>query len=228
MTTPYASAITDYHTSGESETLWLHTSYGSPEEMPVWYFFRSFEEMSEIEQMALSVCEGNILDVGAGTGCHSLVLQEMGKRVLAIDSCAEAVEIIKANGIARAIQADFFQHKHGTFDTLLFLMNGLGVMGKLSGLERFLQQADHLLKPGGQIIVDSSDIQYLYPQNRPKDHYYGEVAFQYEYNGKKGEWFDWVYVDMDTLTEKAYDLGWITYILNKDENDQYLARLVRK
>ena len=228
MKSPYASALTDYHTTGKSKTLWLHNSYDKPEEMPVWYFFRSYEEMSELEQMALSICDGQILDVGAGVGCHAAVLQAMGKKVMAIDNCSEAVSIMRANDILAVKEADFFQFDEGRFDTLLLLMNGLGLIGKLERLEQFLHQADQLLHPGGQIILDSSDIQYLYPEQKPKDKYYGEVQFQYEYDGQKGEWFDWVYVDMDTLTEKAYDLGWITYILHKDENDQYLARLVRK
>lgn len=228
MISPYAAAIKDFHQSGESDLLKLNTSYGTPEEMPVWYFFRAYEEMTELEQIALAACEGNILDVGAGTGCHTSILQAMGKDVWAIDNCSQAVEIMKANGVANAQKADFFQFDRGVFDTLLFLMNGLGVMGKIAALETFLKRADTLLKTGGQIIVDSSDIQYLYPNQKPKDHYYGEVKFQYEYKNQKGEWFDWVYVDMDTLTEKAYDLGWITYILHKDANDQYLARLARR
>ena len=228
MISPYASALTAYHKTGTCHPLWLHNSYDVPEEMPVWYFFRSFEEMSPLEQMALSVCEGHILDVGAGVGCHASALQAMGKPITAIDTVAEAVSIMKDKGILKARQTDFFQLKEGSYDTLLLLMNGLGLIGKLDRLEQFLVQADHLLQPGGQIILDSSDISYLYPEQKPKDKYYGEVQFQYEYDGQKGEWFDWVYVDMDTLTEKAYDLGWITYILHKDENDQYLARLARR
>ena len=102
------------------------------------------------------------------------------------------------------------------------------LLKKLSGLESFLNKAGELLNFDGQIIIDSSDISYLYSDSqKPTDHYYGEVQFQYEYNGQKGEWFNWVYIDPDTLTEKAYDLGWYTYILHT-ENDQYLARLVRR
>jgi len=225
----YGSALKDFAEEKESAKLMLHTSYGEPEEMPIWYFFREYTEMPDLEKMALSVCEGRVLDVGAGTGSHAICLQQMGYNITAIDTSNDAVNIMKASKVNDARVQDYFTLQNEKFDTILGLMNGIGFVGKLSGLENFLVQADRLLNTDGQIIIDSSDIAYLYEDTeRPTDHYYGEVQFQYEYGGRKGDWFDWVYIDMDTLTEKAYELGWITYILHKDDNDQYLARLVRR
>ena len=225
----YGQALKDFAQEREGGKLLVNTSYGKPEEIPVWYFFREFSEMPDLEKMALSVCEGKVLDIGAGTGSHAICLQQMQKEVTAIDTSEKAVEIMKASKVKDARVQDYFSLKGDRFDTLLGLMNGIGFIGKLDRLKLFLDKADELLNPEGQIILDSSDISYLYDEEeKPKEHYYGEVQFQYEYSGQKGEWFDWVYIDMDTLTEKAYELGWLTYILNKDENDQYLARLVRR
>lgn len=227
MTDPYSLALKDFYTGKTEDGLWLNTSYGEPEEMPLWYFFRAYEEMPNLEKMALSVCEGRILDVGSGTGCHALILQQFENEVVAIDTSDEAVEIMKDSGLKEAFAMDYFKYKGQKFNTLLCLMNGIGFIGKLNRLEAFLGKADELLNEEGQIIFDSSDISYLYDSNKPTDYYFGEVSFQYEFKGQKGEWFDWVYIDPKTLTERADQLGWYTYILHQ-ENDQYLARLIRK
>lgn len=225
----YGKALLDFHSGKENESLILHTSYGPPEEMPVWYFFRSYEEMPEMEQMALSIADGAILDVGAGAGCHALVLQQMNKQVTAIDSSALAVDLMQKDGVSDAVCADFFTFNNGQYDTILLLMNGIGMIGTLARFEKFLKQAKKLLKPNGQLIFDTSDIKYLYEGNPlPTGKYYGEVSFCYEYKGEKGKWFDWVYIDEDTLDNIADKEGWFVYFLSRDENDQYLVRLIPK
>lgn len=226
---PYGQALKEFLDNDDLPPLTLHNSYGEAEEMPIWYFFRAYDEMPELEKMALSMCEGHVLDVGAGTGCHAICLQQMGYEVTAIDTEREAVEIMKASKVLKAQHVDYFQLEEGGFDTLICLMNGVGFIGQLEALESFLGQADKLLKPDGQIILDSSDVSYLYDaDDMPTDKYFGEVSFQYEYKGAKSDWFNWVYIDMDTLTEKADALGWYVYILQSDDSGQYLARLIRK
>ncbi len=226
---PYGQALKDFSEEKEVSNLMLNNSYGAPEEMPLWYFFREFDEMPELEKMALSICEGKVLDIGAGTGCHAICLQQMGYEVTAIDTSAPVVDIMKASKVRDARLLDFFLMNDGQFDTLICLMNGIGFIGKKDRLKDFLSQADKLLKNDGQIILDSSDISYLYEnEDLPSQRYFGEVSFQYEYNGQKGDWFDWVYLDKDTLALEADVLGWYVYFLHADENGQYLARLVRK
>ncbi|MBO3700711.1 bifunctional 2-polyprenyl-6-hydroxyphenol methylase/3-demethylubiquinol 3-O-methyltransferase UbiG [Roseivirga sp. E12] len=226
---PYGTALSEFIEKDEVPPLVLHNSYGEPEEMPLWYFFREYDEMPDLEKMALSVCEGNVLDIGAGTGCHAICLQQLGYSVTAIDTNQQAVDIMKNSKVKDARQIDYFEIKSDEFDTLFCLMNGIGFIGKKSRLKPFLKQADKLLKPDGQIILDSSDVKYLFEnEDLPTDRYYGEVSFQYEYKGKKSEWFDWVYLDKDTLAIEADALGWYVYFLHSDENGQYLARLIRK
>lgn len=227
---PYGSALKAFSEEKETDALKLHNSYGEVEEMPLWYFFRNHEEMPDLEKMALTVCEGKVLDVGAGTGCHAICLQQMGYEVTAIDTSQVAVDIMKTSHIKDARAIDYFKFDDSAkFDTILCLMNGVGFVGKLNRFKDFLAHAEKLLKPGGQIILDSSDVAYLYADGeKPVDRYYGEVQFQYEYEGKKGEWFDWVYIDSDSLDAIAFEAGWFVYFLHTDDNDQYLVRLIRK
>jgi len=224
----YGQSLAEYAIE-KGETLRMFTSYGDVEEMPVWYLFREYDDMPELEKMALAVCEGKTLDVGAGTGVHSLLLQQMNKEVLAIDTSPTAVDIMNKSGVKNTECIDFFDLKAQSFDTIIMMMNGIGFIGQLSRFEQFLSKAGELLNPGGQIIFDSCDITYLYEnEKRPKDKYFGEVSFQFEYKGQKGQWFDWVYIDKDKLSELADNAGWYVYFLHQDENDQYLVRLIKK
>jgi len=223
----FGQALKDYAAGDEAVTLTLHNSYGEPEEMEAWYFFREYEDMPERERMALSIAEGRVLDLGAGTGSHSLILQQLGYEVLAIDTSEEAVEIMRQSGVKQAECIDFYKMKDHKFDTIYSLMNGIGIVGKLDRFEAFLHQVKSLLNPGGQLVFDSSNISYLYEEgDLPAEHYFGEVSFQYEYKGKKGGWFDWVYIDPDKLSELAEKAGWYVYFLHSDENDQYLVRMI--
>ncbi len=224
----FGQALKDY-TNGDESPLILHNSYGESEEMPIWYLFREFIDMPELEKMALSICEGHVLDVGAGTGAHSLVLQQSGHSVTAIDISAGAIEIMNKSGVLNTMKTGFLDYNEQKYDTILLLMNGIGVVGVLNRLEEFLNHTKQLLNSEGQLVFDSSDISYLYEKDGlPPHHYYGEVKFQYEYKGKKGEWFDWLYIDPDTLSEKADSAGWYTYFLHQDDQDQYLVRMIPK
>lgn len=220
-------AILDYYKGNESATLLIHNNYDDPEEMPVEVFFRESEDLSTLEHLALIECEGSVLDLGAGAGVHTLILQERGFEVTALDNSPGSVEVMKRSGVKNCQLADFNSH-HKKYNTILCLMNGLGLAGKLNQLPRFLQKCMTLLSPNGKLLVDSSDISYLYEDGlaAPSD-YFGEVRYQYEYKGEKGEWFDWLYVDQDTLSSVVHSLNLKIEILHTDENDQYLACISR-
>ena len=225
----YGTALADYYYRRPADTLWLHNSYHEPEEMPVDIFFREKADMSDMERIALTQCRGQILDVGAGVGCHSLELQKSGQQVTALEISAMATQIMQQRGIQNIINSDLFQLENQHYDTLLFLMNGIGLTGTINGLRDFLFHAHQLVNPGGQLLFDSSDIRYLYEEGipLPSGGYYGEIRYQYEYKNERGPWFNWLYVDQNTLATLAAEAGWKMQILLEDETDQYLAQLTR-
>lgn len=207
--------------------LLLHTSYGETEEMPVDVFFRQPGDFPELERIALSLCEGRILDVGAGVGSHALYLQTLSRDVTALECSPLACQIMHRRGVQKVIQGDFFQYEGERFDTLLLMMNGIGLAGMLAQLPALLRRCRILLRVGGQVLADSSDIRYLYEDGikRPETGYYGEIRYQYEYRDWRGEQFPWLYVDQQTLTAVAHREGWSLEILYVDPYDQYLFRL---
>lgn len=221
----HGKAILDFYKHKKSADLILNNSYGDPEEMPVEVFFRDQLDFTTIEHLAMIECEGKILDVGAGAGAQSLVLQDWGKDVIPLDNSPGCVEVMNLSGISNVVCEDFFKHI-GKYDTLLLLMNGLGIVGRLNQIPAFLKHCRTLLKPDGQILLDSSDINYLYDDETDLPNgYYGEVQYQYQYLNDKGDWFDWVYADQETLIKIVEQEGLETEILLTEETDQYLARI---
>ncbi|WP_199139680.1 class I SAM-dependent methyltransferase [Pedobacter sp. ASV12] len=221
----FGKALADYYQKGKASTLWLHNSYDEPEEMPIDVFFREEDDMPELEHRALALCRGKILDVGAGVGSHALWLQQHGFEVTAIDISETAVEIMRNRGVKNALVQDIFALEK-KYDTLLFMMNGIGLTGTLPGFVGFLAKAKTLINPKGQLIFDSSNIAYLYNDlPMPNSHYFGEVSYCYEYQQQKGKWFNWLYLDQQTLLRTAQQCGWHCTICYDDGEDQYLAKL---
>jgi len=222
-------ALYNFFTKAASAKLWIHNKYGRKEEMPVHIYFREPEEMPDLELIALQNCKGKVLDIGAGAGSHTLALQEKDFDVTALEISPKAAEVMRLRGVTSVVQQDIFTFDTGGFDTLLLLMNGIGLTGSISRLKEFLQHAKKLLNHQGQLIFDSSDVVYLYEGNPPQmENYYGEIMYQYEFKRKKTEWFSWLYIDQQKLTQIAAGEGWDTEVLSEDEFDQYVARLVIK
>jgi SAM-dependent methyltransferase len=218
-------AISNYYYKTSTGGLWVHNDYGPKEEMPVEIYFRSADDMPELEWVALQHCKGRTLDIGAGAGSHALFLQQTGMKVAALDISPLAAGVMKARGVKDVLCQDFFQlSARRKYDTLLLLMNGIGLAGTVDGLLIFLRKARTLLRPGGRLIFDSSDIAYLYNGRPPKGMpYYGEVRYQYEHLRKRSEWFHWLFIDQRTLTRLAGQEGWNVKLLGKDKSGQYLV-----
>lgn len=224
----YGEALGEYFEKGElSFPLYLHSTYGDIEEMPVEVFYRESDDFPELEFIALSLCDGNVLDVGAGVGAHALYLQSKNFDVTALEVSSAACNIMQQRGVQNIVQEDFFNLKDREFDTLLFLMNGIGLAGTIDGFRNLLAHSKTLLSEKGQLLFDSSDISYLYDEYRIQrpTYYFGEIGFQYEFKGVKGEPFKWLYLDQEALIKIAHEEGWVVQILFEDENDQYLVRM---
>lgn len=219
-------ALSDYYYQNKATPLLLHTSYGTTEDMPVDWFFRDEEDFPLLEQKALDLCKGNILDIGAGVGSHALYLQQQGLAVTALDISPRAAWIMSKRGVTDVRCMPYQDFKEAKFNTILLLMNGIGIVGRLHALPQFLNHIRQLLMPHGQLLFDSSNITYLYENSSlPQNTYFGEISYQFEYQSTKSKWFDWLYIDSSTMLKEALRAGWHGELLYKDENDQYLMRL---
>ena len=230
---PMGHAIADYHRDGKAARLRVFSPMFDEDEIPVATLFRRLEDMPAVEREALQAATGDILDVGAGAGCHALALQAMEKRVTAIDISPLAVTTMRERGVKDVREQDFFT-LDGQFDTILMLMNGIGIVGTLSRLLAFFMQVDHLLAPGGQLLCDSSDISYVFEDEdgfidlTGIDGYYGELTYRMQYRDIKGEPFPWLFIDPETLRDQAAAHGFYCDILMRGPHYDYLARLTRK
>ncbi|WP_017258208.1 class I SAM-dependent methyltransferase [Pedobacter arcticus] len=224
----YGTILKDFYNGKTDLEVLLHNHYGEAEDYPIPMFFREEKDMPEAETIALNLCKGKVLDLGAGSGNHALCLQQKGFEVTAIDISEGACEVMKLRGVEKVVCADVMKYSAEKFDTLLLMMNGIGFCGYIDDLKLFLKHAETLLNPGGQILFDSSDVAYLYEDlDRTAEPYYGETDYQYEYQDEKGEWFSWLYIDEWTMRKVAKECGWELQVVYQNLNDNYLGRLTK-
>lgn len=228
---PMGAAIYDFHKNGTADVLRVFSSQFEEDEIPVADLFREYDDMPELERIALDEASGEILDVGAGSGCHSVALMKMGKSAVAIDISPLSVEVMKERGVD-ALQVNLYDESFDRkFDTVLMLMNGTGIIGNLDNMPVFFERMKQLLKPGGSILIDSSDLRYLFEEEDGSlmidlaDDYYGQLDYQMQYKDVHGEPFDWLYVDFDTLAFYAEESGFDAVLLAEGEHYDYLAKL---
>lgn len=228
----FGKAILDYQTGNNPQNIITETSISEEDEMDVAYLFRDFEDMPTIEQKAMDITNGTVLDVGCGAGSHSLYLQNKGLDVTAIDISENAIKACVLRGIKNAFTEDIrVLTTANRYDTILLLMNGTGIFGKLKNVSAYLQKLKSLLNPGGQILIDSSDIIYMFDEDEdggkwiPAEGYYGEVTFSIRYKGQQEEDFDWLYLDYNTLQNAAHANGLQCELVTEGEHFDYLAKL---
>ena len=206
-------------------------AYSKADEMSVEYLFRSFNEMPKLEKKALQLAKGKILDVGCGAGSHALYLQEKGFDVTAIDISVNAIKACELRGLKNARVQNILDLENEKFDTILLLMNGTGIFGTLSETSKYLQKLKSLLNPNGQILIDSSDIIYMFDADDdgsylvPADGYYGELAFTISYKNETEDSFPWLYLDYNTLQNAAHANGLGCELVLEGKHFDYLAKL---
>lgn len=223
---PLGEALLDFMSGKKREFIKVHSSLGEEDNLWVKQFFRNYLEMPEVERVALSQCKGKILDVGAGAGAHSLYLQNKAYDVYPIDVSPGATKVMNERGLKNTRCKDFFNLDNEKYDTILMLMNGIGIVGAIKSLEQFFLKVSSLLNPDGVLIFDSSDIIYMFEDeigNFELDHetYYGEVKYTMTYNKIKGKPFKWLFIDFDTLKTVAEKCNFKAVILTKQSNNAY-------
>jgi SAM-dependent methyltransferase len=229
----FGTAILDFQTNNSPENLITETTISEEDEMSVAYLFRDFSGMPILEHKALLLAKGKVLDVGCGAGSHSLYLQNENKLdVTAIDISKKAIEACILRGLLNAQVQDILHFETDEkFDTIILLMNGTGIFGKLENIPNYLQKLKSLLAENGQILIDSSDIIYMFDEDEDGgkwitgDKYYGELEFTITYKGEKEAPFHWLYMDFNTLQNAAVANGLQCELVLEGEHYDYLARL---
>lgn len=234
MTDPFGKAIEDFHQHGVADDILIHTNYTENESIPVSYFFRSYEEMPEIEQIAMNRAVGKVLDIGSAAGCHSIYLQGKGIDVSSLEMSEKSCEVMKSRGLKKIIAKDIFDYSAEKYDTLLLLMNGAGIGQTLKGLGLLFLHLKTLLKPDGQILLDSSDIKYLFEEedgsywlDLNSNAYYGEMQYDVHYKNLNGQ-YQWLFIDFSTLKRIAEKAGYNCSKVADGANYDFLARLSPK
>lgn len=230
----FGMALIDFQNGNYSEDITTYSSLDEKDIISLPYLFRDYDAMPLIEQKALDLCQGTVLDVGCGAGSHSLYLQNRGVAVTGLDESEGAVFTSKTRGVNNIIHSNIYDYSGMKFDTLLLLMNGTGIAGQLNEVPRLLSHLEGLLTPGGQILIDSSDIIYMF-EDEDGDYwipnngkYYGEVEFTMEYKGLKSDPFDWLYLDYNRLKRLAEQQNLSCELVYEGTHYDYLARLSAK
>lgn len=224
-------ALLDYFNGKYSEDILTETNISEEDVMPVPYLFRTYDEMPKVEQVALDKASGRVLDVGCGSGIHALYLQEKGLEVTAIDTSSGAVEVSKLRGVKDVQLIDLLDLKEEKFDTILLLMNGTGIFQTIEKTPIYLEHLKTLLNPNGKIMIDSTDLRYMYDENEdgsiwvPGDRYYGELEFVMRYKGIESDVFDWLYLGEHLFDLLAEESGLEFEVIERGENYDYLAVL---
>ncbi len=234
---PIGQAMMDYiqnPSDNKDSIIHVDTNITEDESIPTPYFFRTYNEMPLSEKTALDLSYGKVLDLGAGSGVHSLHLQEKGFEVYPIDISELSVEVMKKRGIQNVRLKDFKELQDETYDTILLLMNGIGMVQNISNLPKYLEHFKNLLTPEGQILIDSTDILYMFEQEDGSylidlnGEYYGQMIYFVSYKDIKGDAFDWLYVDFGLLKDAAESVGLKCEQVVDEEEGHYLAKLTIK
>ncbi len=232
---PQGLALLAYFDGDLDAELVIHRDDGVDDPMRVSYFFRNPSEFTAVEQAAINLCTGHVLDVGAGTGLHSLVLQQQGLAVTAIDIAPQAVAIMTRRGVKDVCCADIFELHDRPFDTILLMGHGIGMVETIAGLDRFLVHVRGLVPAEGQILLDSQDVRLsddashlaYHEANRRAGRYFGEIRLQLGFGGQKGSPCGWLHVDAETLQERAASAAWRAELILQEQTGHYLARLTK-
>lgn len=230
---PFGSALLAFIEGDRGATFTLRRDDGIGAAIPASFFFREESAFSALERAALELCRGSVLDAGAGSGLHTLVLQERKHSVTAIDICPQAVTIMKRRGVRNVVCSDISGFHGGPFDTVLMMGHGIGMVENLAGLDGFLDQAKRLTSSKGQLLLDSLDVRLTEDEANLAYHracreagcYIGEIKMRFEFRELTGPYCGWLHVDPDILKEHAAAAGFRCDVVHSEKDGNYLARL---
>jgi SAM-dependent methyltransferase len=227
----FGQALRAFYLNNDRAKLYSESNISHWDEYPLDYLFRDFNEMPEIERQALARAQGKVLDVGCGAGSHSLYLQNQGFDVWAIDHSQGATQVAKTRGVNQVLKTSFLDYQAGHFDTIIMLMNGTGIFESIERVPVYLNHLKTLLSPTGSVLIDSSDLQYMYDTGAqgsiwvPADRYYGALEYRLRYKKQLSEKFSWLFMDENLFAALAESNGWSFEIIARGDHYDFLALL---
>jgi SAM-dependent methyltransferase len=209
----HGAAMIDYLNGEREAEVLMHRDDGftvPPIVAARWFYHDGFPIL---DTKALELCRGNVLNVGASSGSHSLFLESQGLSVVSVDASAQAVEVMRRRQVRNPVVGDITSVE-GPFDTILVLC-GIGLTGTIEGLNGFLAQAKKHLSPDGILITDcthpradTNEASQRYCDHQiAEGRYEGERTVRFEYKGEFGPWFNWLAISPEVLTQHANQVG---------------------
>jgi SAM-dependent methyltransferase len=232
----HGKSLLDYYSGDKSTEIIVRRDDGFETKIPVSIFFRSQNELLPGEIESLNQCRGHVLDIGAGSGIHTLILQSRGHTVTSIDIDPNACHIMSQRGIRDVHCVDVMNFQGGPYDTLLMLGHGIGMVENIKGFNHFLDQATSLLRQEGKLIINSVDVSKTddpvhlkyHEVNFHKGRYIGETRIQFEYKGERGPFCGWLHIDPQTLKDQLKLENWIFNVIYEDKSGEYSSYLIYK
>lgn len=223
----------DHHRDGKPRRVQATRADGVLFEIETEEYFTLEGQLGRLDALALDRCRGRVLDVGAGAGRHALDLERRGHEVVAIDISPICTDLCRTRGVRDARTFDVMTLRDaeplGTFDTIFFGMQTIGVAGGVDTLERFLARLRGCLTPGGQILLDSSALREGWEGESSgsieASAEAGEIVLSTRYRGWFGEPFPWLYLGSAHLVAVAQSAGYDAEILDQVDGNEFLARL---
>lgn len=231
---PLGRALLDFHRGAADAELVVASELWEDEVTPVAAFYRPDAlPLPGLEQQALELARGRVLDLGAGAGRHALELQRRGLEVVAVDLLDDAVQVMRERGVGDPRCGGLEAVAGERFDTVLMLMHGIGIVGDLAGLGRLLEALPAVLTPEGRLICDSADLEAVLRAEANEvlaeladtGRYLGEVRFRLAYRGRRGPSYPWLFVDPASLDHLAGAAGFDTRIVARGSRGSFLAEL---
>ncbi len=221
---PLGHAIQRYLDGDAAAELAVRTDLSPDDVLPISHLFRARDGLHPVEEAVLSRARGHVLDYGAGVGAVSRLLREAGLRVTAVEIVPEAVAYLRAMGMTDARLGGLATlAPDDSFDTIVCVMNGIGLAGSLARAPSFLRElADHL-SPNGSILIDSTDPSgWDGPGDGRRP---GELHMQLGFDGDWGAPFPYLYASPEDLLTAATVAQLRGRLVQREDDDRYLVEL---